>query len=305
MKLGFCLPQTRGADGDAIRAVATRAEQLGYDTLWVQERLLRPLRPQIPYPGTPDGVMPPLMASVLQPIETLVYAAAATHRIKLGTSVLVYAYRSPVSLAKSFASLDVLSGGRAVVGIGLGWNKEEYDISGTPFQQKGQRLEEYILCLKALWGPDPVEFQGEFYPVPLSEVGPKPVQKPHPPIIVGAHDLPALIRAGRLADGWFPVLWRPLEILAQGIQAVRSAAQQAGRDPASLQFPLRIFPRPTSEPLGNDRQPFTGTLAQMKGDVQKVAEIGVTELAFDADLLPDVRGPQDHLRYLEMLREVA
>ena len=306
MKLGFCLPQMGShVDGHSVREVAIRAEQLGYDTLWVQQRLLRPLKPQIPYPS-PDGSFPPQYANVLGPIETLVYAAAITSRIKLGTSVIVHAYHSPVSLAKSVASLDVLSGGRVIFGVGLGWNKDEFDASGTPYRNRGQRLEEYIRCLEAIWGPDPVEFRGRFYQVPWSEIGPKPLQKPRPPMLLGAFAPPAIMRAGRLTDGWIPVAWGPLEGVGQGIQAARQAAQEAGRDPAALQFPLVvIFFAPPGEPLGADRQPFAGSLAQIKEDGKRAEELGVTELIFQTNFLPDVKGKADYLRYLELLRELG
>ena len=131
-------------------------------------------------------------------------------------------------------------------------------------------------------------------------------QRPRPPVFIGAFAPPAIMRAGRLGDGWFAVQWGPLEGLAQGIEAARSAAREAGRDPVALQFPLRVnFPLVTQEPLGGDRQPFTGTLAQMKEDAQKAAELGITELVFDTNFLPDVEGKVDYLRYLEMLRGVA
>lgn len=305
MKIGFCLPQMGAhVDAESIQAVAEKAEALGYAALWVQERLIRPLKPRAPYPMG-DGTIPPQYSNVMDPIATLTIAAAVTSRIKLGTSVIVYAYHSPVDMAKRIASLDVLSGGRVIFGIGLGWNVDEYVVSGLPYKHTGQRMDEYIACVKALWRADPVEFDGQFYQVPSSEFGPKPVQKPHPPILVAAFTPPGLKRAVALGDGWHPIAVIPWDQMAQGIQAVKARAKEAGKDPDKMEIPARCFPVVTPEAQGRDRQPFVGSMRQIKEDARKAAEVGITELVIETNFLPDVKGKEDHLRYVEMLREMA
>ncbi|MBI1885777.1 MAG: TIGR03619 family F420-dependent LLM class oxidoreductase [Chloroflexi bacterium] len=304
MKLGFCLPQMgRAATPEAIREVARRAEELGYDSLWVQQRLLRPLQPQIPYPGSPDGSLPLQYRWVLDPFQTLTYAAAVTNRIRLGTSIIVYAYHSPADVAKRVATLDVLSGGRVVFGLGLGWNKDEFDASGAPYRNRGARQEEFIRAVTALWGDDPVEFKGRFYTMPKSEVGPKPLQRPHPPIVLASFVPAGIMRAGRLCDGWHPIAFLPFETLAQGVQTVKSAAKETGRDPNSLIFPARVnIFQVTDGPIKDGRMPFQGSLEQMKEDAKKAEEAGITELALETNFMPDVKSTADFLRYLEMLR---
>jgi len=306
LKIGFCLPQmTEAATPEAVRETARRAEELGYDSLWVQERLIRPLEPQTGYPGTPDGQLPPQYRWVLDPFETLTYAAAVTSRVKLGASVIVFAYHSPTDVAKKFATLDVLSGGRAVAGLGLGWSKDEYDASGTPFKNRGARQEEYIAALKALWGPDPVEFKGKYYTVPKSEVGPKPVQKPHPPLVLASFAPAGIMRAGRMCDGWHPIAAVPMAVLAQGVQAAKGAARAAGKDPETLSFPCRVFPMLTETAVQDGRMPFQGSLEQLREDARAAAEAGLTELVIETNFLPDIKGTDDFLRHLEAFRALT
>jgi probable F420-dependent oxidoreductase len=195
MKLGFILPQIGpAASAEAIVSLAKRAEEIGYDSLWVTDRLLYPVQPQNPYPGTPDGALPEVYKNVFDPILALTFAAAHTSRVTLGTSVLVMSYRNPLLLAKSLATLDSLSGGRLQVGMGQGWSKDEHDAVGVSMRERSQRGDEVVQALKAVWGDDPVEFHGQFYQIPRSFVGPKPVQKPHPPIYLAAYTPGAMKR---------------------------------------------------------------------------------------------------------------
>ena len=139
---------------------------------------------------------------MLDPVVPLAYVAGHTDRIRLGTATICAPFTAPALLAKSLTSLDVLSGGRLTVGLGMGWMPQEYAAAGVPYERRGARMDEYLRCLEALWTQDPVEFAGEFYTVPRSHVGPPPVQRPHPPVLLGGAAAPALRRAGRLAQGW-------------------------------------------------------------------------------------------------------
>jgi hypothetical protein len=183
--------------------------------------------------------------------------------------------------------LDVVSGGRLVAGLGLGWSPEEFASVGVPYERRGARAEEYLDCLQALWGPDPVAFDGEFYSIPRSSVLPKPVQPGGPPILLGGTVPRALARAGRHAAGWISSSRADLERLGESIEAVRAGARDAGRDPASLRFVCRgvLLDAPRSRPL-------TGTLDEARGDLPALAEQGVTELFLDLNFDPTVGNPE-------------
>ena len=152
MKIGFSLPNI-GPIGtaEAITKVAQRAEALGYSSLWTIERLLYPLKLQRPYPGTPDGHLPEIYKQALDPLDALTYVAAQTKKIKLGTSVLDMPYHNPVVLARRLTTLDVLSNGRLLVGLGLGWNKDEMDATGADMTKRGALADEFLPLLKAIW----------------------------------------------------------------------------------------------------------------------------------------------------------
>ena len=286
MRVGFALPNIGPLGGpESVAKVAQRAEELGYDSVWVIERLLWPVKPQTPYPVTPDGSLPEEYKHVLDPLETLTFAAALTKRVALGTSVLDIPYYNPVMLARRLTTLDVLSGGRVRLGLGLGWSRDEYDAVGADFKDRGARADEFIQLLKAIWTADPVEFHGTFYQVPKSIIQPKPVQKPHPPIYMAAFAPGALKRIAKLADGWNPVAI-PLEGMAQMFDGVKQMAKAEGRDPNALEMIVRANLLVTEKPLAKDRAIFTGTLEQIKEDANGCKKIGAHELIFDPTFLP-------------------
>src|SRR3990170_2350025 len=202
MKLGFSLPMAGAwATPDNQVLVAQRAETLGYHSLWVFQRLLYALEPKGDYPPLPGQPWPKAFERVMDPTVTLAYVAGVTTRIRLGLSVLIMPYYSPILLAKQLATLDVVSRGRLDVGLGTGWSEDEYDASGVPFAGRGKRADEFLRCLRTIWTEDVVEFSGEFYQVPRSKVEPKPVQKPHPPITIGGYGgAPRARRAVTLGD---------------------------------------------------------------------------------------------------------
>jgi probable F420-dependent oxidoreductase len=277
MDIGFGLPASGAwATPDNVREIAGRAEELGYRTLWSFQRLFVPETQQLP----------PVYASVLDPLLPLAFAAAATERIRLGTAIVNLPYQAPPVLAKQLATLDILSGGRLVAGVGLGWSPEEFVGVGVPYERRGARVEEYLACLAALWGPDPVEFSGEFYTVPPASMLPKPVQQPGPPVLLGGAAPRALARAGRLADGWISSSRADLDNLGESVEAVRAGAREVGRDPAKLQFVCRgvLLDAPRTRPL-------TGPLHQVRGDLSALAEQGITELFVDLNFDPSVGNP--------------
>jgi probable F420-dependent oxidoreductase len=277
MRLGFTLPHLgRVASPESLVRAAQRAEALGFDTVWTVDRLLYPMRPRTPYPASPDGSLPEYFKIVMDPLETLTFVAAHTRRIRLGTSVLNMPFYNPVVLARRLATLDVLSGGRLRLGLGQAWSADELEAVGAS-RERGARADEFIQVLKALWGPDPVEFRGKHFQVAPSTVGLKPVQKPHPPLYLAAYVPPALRRAARLADGWLPSSL-PAEALGQMIPQLRAMAREAGRDPAELEIIDLNAIRITPEPLGPRRPLLAGSEGQVREDVARLRDLGVTEI---------------------------
>jgi probable F420-dependent oxidoreductase len=305
MRLGFALPQIGPVAGpDALVTVAQRAEALGFDSLWVLDRILYPVNPRTPYPATPDGVLPDLYKRVLDPLETLTFVAAHTRRVALGTSVLNLPWYPPVLLARRLTTLDVLSGGRLRVGFGMGWSLDEFEAAGAPMQERGKRADEIIDALKAIWTTDPVEFQGQYYRIPKSFIGPKPVQKPHPPIYMAAYTPPAMKRLAKEANGWFPV-GVPLSAVTGMFEGIKGMAKEAGRDPAALELIVRANVEFSDTPLGEGRADFTGALEQIVGDVAETRKLGAAEIVFDVQFSPGVETVDTIVARMEQLRQAA
>jgi len=277
MKVGISLPQIGPqATAENLLAVARRAEDLGYDSVWVLERTLWPLNPQEPYPAAPDGRLPEAYQTVFDPIETLTFVAAHTKKVQLGTSVLVLSYHTPIELARRIATLDVLSAGRALVGVGVGWSRDEFEAAGTPFEKRGARADEFLEAMIAIWTKDPVKFEGKFYHVPESMIGPKPVQKPHPPIYVAGFGQYTFDRAARYGAGWNPAGIMSFEALEGSIKQLNQTAARAGR--SNLEVVLRSFTILFDRPNPAARAPMMGTLNELREDARRLRDIGVTHL---------------------------
>lgn len=286
--LGFGLPVAGAwASPDTMRRVARRAEELGYASLWTFQRVLYV-----------DGELDPLHRSVHDSVVALSYVAGHTDRIGLGTATLCAPFTAPALLAKTMASLDVLSGGRLTVGLGMGWLPQEYAAAGVPFARRGARMEEYLRCLTALWTQDPVEFAGEFYTVPRSHLRPSPVQQPHPPVLLGGTAAPALRRAGRLAQGWIGSSRHDPARIGAYVETVREGARAAGRDPQALRILIRGVVDLVEHDPGDRRAPLHGTREQVLDDLRALRAHGATEVFFDLNLSPRADAP-DALAYAE------
>ena len=292
MKLGFSLSVAGAwATPENQVRIAQSAEALGYESLWVFQRLLRALEPQNDYPPMPGQPWPQVFERVVDPIVTLAYVAGATSTIRLGTSILIMPYYSPIILAKQLATLDLVSSGRLHVGLGVGWSKDEFEAVGVPYGQRGKRGDEFIECLKAIWTQEEVEFRGQFYTVPRSKIGPKPVQKPHPPLTVGGYGAAAVKRAAALADGFMGGNV-PLHEVAPLVKDLKLAVEAAGRDFDTLQVVSRGTYRLHEAPQGENRRPLWGDLEEIKQDIKRYADAGLTELFLEANFDPDVSLPQ-------------
>ena len=302
MRLGFILPHIGPwASPDALTRVATQAEAVGFDSLWVTDRSLVPLEPMTPYPL---GDLPDVYKNVLDPIEALTFVAGQTSRVLLGTAVLNLPWYSPVLLSRRLATLDVLSNGRLRLGFGQGWSRDEYVAAGTPWENRGKRFEEALQALKTIWATDPVEFEGEFYSIPRSFIGPKPVQKPHPPIYVGAYAPAALTRTARFADGWLTV-GMPLAMTGEIFTSIQQQAAEAGRDPGEVELIVRGNVELSDQPLADDRAVFAGTAEQIAADISAARALGASELIMDATFDPGVHSVEDFLGRMELLFRLA
>jgi probable F420-dependent oxidoreductase len=304
MRFGFALRQVGSSVGpEALVTVAKRAEDLGFDSLWVLDRILWPVNPRAPYP-IGDGSLPVKYKSVLDPLETLTFAAAHTRRIALGTSVLNLPWYTPVLLARRLTTLDILSAGRLKVGFGIGWSPDEYEAAGVTWQERGKRADELIQALKKIWTTDPAEFQGKYYRIPKSVIGPKPVQKPHPPVYMAAYTPSAMKRVAAEANGWFPV-GIPLSGVGPMFEGIKGMAKEAGRDPATLELIVRANVEIHNSPIQKDRVDFTGTLDQIAEDFKATQKLGAAEIVLDVQFSPGVETANDVVSRMDELWRVA
>ncbi len=239
--------------GDALKEVAALAEELGFDSILIGDHIVIPKRINAPWPydeyvegKTPYSVYTEM--EWLDPFDSMAFVAAVTQRVRIGISVLIVPYRHPFDVARRVATIDVLSGGRFVLGVGVGWLEEEFRLLNIPFTERAQRTREYVAMMKALWTEEQPRFSGQF--VELNEdvnVLPRPLQKPHPPIWVGGESVPALKRVVEFGNGWHIGLLtfaqlRPLH------DKLKQLMEQAGRDFNSLELtaltdPNRLSPQ--------------------------------------------------------------
>ena len=266
------------AQPETLTAVARRAEELGYHGLWAFQRLL----------VGAEQELAPVYRSVLDPVVALTWAAAATTRIRLGVSVLNLPYLSPTYLAKQAGTLDRLSGGRFDLGLGTGWSEPEFVATGSDPNPRGPRTEEYLAVLRTLFADRGESFEGRFYRVPPSRMAPPPVQPGGPPILLGGTADVALRRAGRIAAGWLSSSRAELADIERGVRLVRRAAEEVGRDPASV----RIVVRGVVQAGRRDGSlPLSGDWAQIRAGARRYAEVGVTELFYDLNWDPAIGSP--------------
>jgi probable F420-dependent oxidoreductase len=300
MHFGFALPG-RGplARPDVLIKLAERADQLRYSSLFVTDHVVIPVTYESTYPYSPTGkAAGDWKQGYLEPLALMSFLAGATSRLMLGTSVLVIPYRNPVVTAKMLATLDVMSGGRVILGIGVGWLREEFEaLHSPPFEQRGRVTDEYVRLMRECWTREPVEFDGAYYRMAAVSMRPKPAQKGGIPIWSGGHTDVALRRAGELSDGWHPIGHRAPAALfpaeyAEKVAVIHGWARKAGRNVSditlSLRAPLELTPK-RAKPSGGDRVPFRGTAAEVIADIREYQAVGVTHFIFD--LMPqDLRG---------------
>jgi probable F420-dependent oxidoreductase len=311
LKIGITLPQVgQQATRENVIQMAKNAEKEGFDSLWVFERLLWPINPQTPYPVTPDGSLPIEYQIMFDPLETLTYVTAHTNKIALGTSVIDTLFHNPVVLARRFATLDVLSEGRAICGLGIGWSKDEYQASNIPFKDKGKRADEFVQVLKRIWTDDVVEFKGKFYNISASKIGPKPIQKPHPPIYLGGFSPNTYSRIVNYdTNGWLGLIAGPLEYLDNTIKTIKDIANKANKDPNNFKVILLTHPNivDSKNQSTNDSQrfPLTGTIDQAGSDIQRIKQMGIDHIIFGYNFIPLCRNFDKMLDITKQLSKFA
>ncbi len=301
MEFGFSLPG-RGplATPDVALRIATKADALRYDSIFVTDHVVLPASMAgSVYPYSTTGRLAGGAAQdYFEPLAMLGWLAHATKRVRLGTSVLVVPYRNPLVAAKMLATIDRLSGGRVILGAGVGWLREEFEaLAAPPFEARGAVTDEYLRLIRLSWTTDPVTFAGAHYRIRDVHVLPKPAQRGGIPVWIGGHTDPALKRAGTLGDAWHPIGLRPPALLhpdeyAAKAKQVHAWAQRAGRDPKSVGLTLRCpmdVRSKRAKAAGGDRPLFQGTAQEVTGDVRRYAAVGVSHFVFDPTV-PDL-GP--------------
>ena len=295
MKYGFTIPN-RGplADPDSLVTAVRLAEELGFHSISTGDHIVIPRNIASRYPYSSSGQFPGSSGEAMDQLTLLSFLAAQTKNIRLVTSVLIVPHRNPLVAAKQLATLDVLSRGRLVVGVGVGWMREEFEALGLPpFEERGAVTNEYIRAFKELWTSDDPTFEGTYCRFSGITFLPKPVQKPHPPIWVGGESPRALRRTAELANGWYPIAANPdfpmgeADQLAAGLRRLASYARRAGRDPKEIE----VIYRPTEYKLvtnggartspNGDRRAFTGSADEIASDIRRYEEMGVGHLVVD------------------------
>ena len=265
MKVG--VSTSISAESYDVALLAKRAEELGFESFFVPEHTIMPLNISTRYHGTSDGSIPEYMTYMVDPLITLARASAATEKIMLGTGVLLVPEHNPILLGKEVATLDYLSGGRFIFGIGAGWMREEAEIMGSVFDHRWGQTRECIQVMKELWTKDEAQFHGKYFDFPLVRCNPKPAQKPHPPVLIGSVSSKVFRRIISWADGWMPTRATPDDI-KRGKATMEELATAAGRDPDSIKITVwagdNLEARQTYADVGAERMVFR--LSNNKGE---------------------------------------
>jgi probable F420-dependent oxidoreductase len=285
MKFGLRYCNT-GRYVDPVRAVelVQAAEAVGFDSAWTVEHTVIPHGYQSQYPYSPTGKLPGGDGDfdLPDPLIWMAYVAAATSRIKLATGVIILPQHNPVITAKQVATLDHMSAGRVLLGVGVGWLKEEFEALGSPFEERGARTDEYIRVMRELWRADRPTFKGKFFSFTDAYMRPKPVNRAVP-IIIGGHSIFAAKRAGRLGDGFFPARGAPPELL----KLVRDTAEAHGRDPNAIEI--------------------TTSLPENLDDLSTMAAAGIDRVlvpvVFTKEFKNVVQNPSDLARWAEVIEK--
>ncbi len=301
MEWGVHLPQLGRETGrDTMMNFVQAIEAAGADSCWVSDHVCWPAEFESKYPYTDDGSFPaPNDMAWLEPISTLTFVAACTEKIRLGTTVLILPYRAPVVTAKQLASLDVLSNGRLILGAGIGWMKEEADVLGMPFDQRGARSNEQLEVFHTLFYDETPQYQGQFYQFDKVKFEPKPIQQPVPLWIGGATPA-AFKRVAKYGTG-FHAAFQPIPVIKDEIAEVRACCEAIGRDPAELTFSTRVYLDPAR--AMEDAKSIAGDRDSMLSRIDELAAAGLTHIVIDPVARGGVTGRLEAvLEFMEIAR---
>jgi probable F420-dependent oxidoreductase len=295
MRLGLRVPQTGRmvATKENIASLAKQAEDAGLYSLWVLERLIWPISPKDRYPGTTDGRFPEDWQFIFDPIETLTFVASNTSKILLGTSVIDMLFHNPVILARRFATLDILSEGRAIAGCGIGWSKDEYEVSNVTFEGRSKRADEYVQILKKIWTDDIIEFRGQFYNIPPSRTGPKTIQKPHVPIYLGGYSQKTFARIASYANGWICTIQDSMDQAKSNICKLEEECRKVNRDFDEINIAAILYPRIMDSVDKREGVNQRKTRKLMNGNIDQVGEdlLEINDIGVDQAILNYNRSP--------------
>ncbi len=301
MEWGVHLPQLgRGVSREVLIDFARAAERAGVHAGWVSDHIAWPSEIRSRYPYSPDGSFaPPPELPWLDPIGTLLFVAGCTERLRLGTTVLILGYRPAVQTAKQIATLDVVSGGRAILGVGVGWMQEEFDVLQMPFDHRGARADECLAAFRELFGSKAPSYEGRYVRFPEIGFEPKPLQQPLP-LWVGGDTEPAFRRAVRFGDG-FQAAFQPSEEVTDAWRRIGELCEQAGRERAELTLSLRVY----LDPAGamDPALSVAGSAQQMIDTVGSLHELGVQHLLLDPVARGGVAGRLEAVE--RFMRDVA
>lgn len=279
MEFGVHLPQVgRQADREQVMRFAREADTLGFASGWVSDHVAWPTKVESKYPYTADGGFPaPANTPFLEPLSELLFVAGCTENLRLGTTVLIAGYRPPLLQAKMWSTLDVLSGGRAILGIGVGWMKEEFDVIGMPYDHRGARADEMLDIFANVFREDFVSHEGRFYQFPEIGFAPKPLNG-HIPIWVGGHTKPALRRAARYGDG-LHMAFSPPELVKESWAELEGYCEAEGRKRSELELSLRVFLNFGEG--AEEKKSLYGSVDHIVDQIGQYAEAGVQHLILD------------------------
>ena len=291
MKIGLVVPQFGiNATKENLVNFIKLAEKEGFESLWVYDRMLYAINPQQPYPGTPNKrEWPEYFKNNLDPLTTLSFIAANTTKVNLGTCIIDMLFHNPITLAKEFTTIDILSEGRTICGYGIGWSKEEYLAANIPYQKRGERADEILQAMKKVWTDDVVEFDGEFYKIPKSIINPKPIQKPHPKILLGGFSPKTFERMVKYGDGYIGALAGSFEYFYNSMKMFNDAIEKSSRARKDLDLTILTYPhliKNNRSEKNIDRFPLRGeTIDEIGSDLSVLKKSGVDRviLAIDAD----------------------
>jgi probable F420-dependent oxidoreductase len=304
MKVGLVVPQFGiNATKENLTRFVQIAEKEGFESLWVYDRMLYAVNPQQPYAATPNKKeWPEYFKNVLDPLTTLAFIAANTSKVNLGTCIIDIVFHNPITLAKEFTTIDILSEGRMICGFGIGWSKDEYLAANIPYEKRGERVNKILQAMKKVWTKDIVEFNGNFYKIPKSIINPKPVQKPNPQILLGGFSPNTFERMVKYADGYIGALAGSFEYFTNSIKIFNDFIAKSSKSRKDFDLTVLTYPCILNLSSKSDRVPMTGTtIDEIGSDLYRLQNLGVDRviLAVNAEKDYDVNKTLEFVKELK------